>query len=258
MRFETWEALGNVYLVLERREPDRPLAGGDAERLCDAVPEADGVLEIVATDGPSAGVAVWNPDGSRAEFSGNGARIAARWLAGRTGTAHVRLRFGDRDVGAAVEGETVVVDVGRVTAAAVETLEVDGAELELTPVSVGNPHAVVRIDFEEEDLLRLGPAIEHHERFPERTNVQLLRVVSPNEIAIGVWERGAGRTRSSGSSSVAAAAAAAANGWCVSPVTVVHPGAGDLLVELEPEGERAFRARLAGPARRIGSGEAAC
>jgi diaminopimelate epimerase len=257
VRFEKWDALGNVYLVVDRRDLGRALAGEDARRLCDRArgTAADGVLEIVSTDPTSAEVAVWNPDGSRAEFSGNGARIAARWLAERAGRRDVRLRFGARDVRAAVDGDTVVVDVGHVDVGVPETIEVAGTDLELTRVSVGNPHAVVRIDFEEDDLLRLGPAIEGHERFPGRTNVQLVRVVGPHEIAIGVWERGAGRTRSSGSSSVAAAAAALANGWCASPVTVIHPGAGELLVALEPEGERSFRASLTGPARRIGDGD---
>ena len=257
MRFEMWDALGNVYVVVEQRQVGRPLEGDEARGLCEAGgnAEADGVLEIVSFDEASASVDVWNPDGSRAEFSGNGARIAARWLAERAGRGDVVLRFGDREVRAAVLGETVVLDVGRVEVSPPETLAVAGTAVELTPVSVGNPHAVVRMDFGEDDLLRLGPEIERHERFPERTNVQLVRVVTPSEIVIGVWERGAGRTRSSGSSSVAAAAAAVANGWCVSPVAAVHPGAGELLVELDPEGERAFRARLTGPVRKIGDGE---
>lgn len=256
MRFERWDALGNVYLVVARREAGRPLTREDVERLCSrGVGEADGVLEIVASDEETAQVAVWNPDGSRAEFSGNGARIAARWMAARVGRRELTLRFGEREVRATVDGDTVLLDVGPVKVATPESVAVGGTDLELTPVSVGNPHAVVRIDWDERELLRLGSALERHERFPERTNVQLVRVVGPSEIEIGVWERGVGRTRSSGSSSVAAAAAAVANGWCVSPVTVLHPDAGELLVELEALGERGFRARLIGPARKLGEGE---
>ena len=256
MRFERWDALGNTYVVVERREARRALTGEDALRLCETADGADGVLEILSSCETSADVAVWNPDGSRAEFSGNGARIAARWLADRIGRREVELRFGQREVRASVDGDTVALDVGRVEVGELETLVVGDTTVELTPVAVGNPHAVVRIDFDDQDVLRLGPAIERHERFPQRTNVQLLRVVERSEIVIGVWERGVGRTRSSGSSSVAAAAAAVANRWCVSPITVVHPGAGKLFVELEPEEERTFGARLIGPARPIGSGEA--
>jgi diaminopimelate epimerase len=123
-----------------------------------------------------------------------------------------------------------------------ETIDVDGEPVELTPVSVGNPHAVVRRDPDRDELLRLGPLLERHPRFPDRTNVQLVRVDGPHDLTVGVWERGAGETLASGSSSVAAAAAAIAQGWCESPVRVHLPG-GELLVELDEHGE----ARLTGP-----------
>jgi diaminopimelate epimerase len=99
------------------------------------------------------------------------------------------------------------------------------------------------------DLLELGPLVENHARFPERTNVQLVRVDSSSEVTVGVWERGAGETLSSGTSAVAVAAAAVANGWCDSPVTI-HLAGGDLLVELDAD----FHARLTGPAQEICSG----
>ena len=111
---------------------------------------------------------------------------------------------------------------------------------------MGNPHAVIRDDgFDRADLLRLGPLVETHERFPERTNVQLMRIDGRHDVTVGVWERGAGETLSSGTSSVAAAAAAVANGWCESPVTV-HLAGGDLLVELD-----SGNARLTGSAQEI-------
>jgi diaminopimelate epimerase len=124
---------------------------------------------------------------------------------------------------------------------------VDGRQVELTPVSVGNPHAVVQVEPDREALLALGPAIEAHARFPQRTNVQLVRVDGPHELTVRVWERGAGETAASGTSAVAAAAAAVANGWCESPITVKMPG-GELVVELDAEN----RAALTGPAHRIG------
>ncbi len=237
MSTSRWDALGNAYLVVEER-----VDAGVAQRLA-AEHATDGVLEVRRVDGAWADIRVWNPDGSLAELSGNGARIAAAWLARRSGKSAVALRVGERDVRAWVDGATVRVDLGTVSVAELETLEADGEQVELTPVSVGNPHAVIRREPNRLDLLRLGPAIERHARFPERTNVQLVRVDSPHELTVLVWERGAGETAASGTSAVAAAAAAVANGWCESPVTVRMPG-GNLLVELD----ESLRATLTGPA----------
>jgi diaminopimelate epimerase len=253
MRFSKWHALGNAYLLVERAELDRPLTPSLVERLCDDRTGigSDGLLEVVEADGTSADVTVWNPDGTVAEFSGNGARIAAGWLAGRTGATDVRLRVGERAVAARVDGGDVELDAGRVEVGPPERLDVGGTELELTPVSVGNPHAVARLRDPEGEIERYGPAIERHERFPDGTNVQLVDVLGPHELAVAVWERGAGRTRSSGSSAVAAAAAAVVNGWCEPPVTVVLAAAGELRVDLDED----LRARLTGPVEEICRGE---
>jgi diaminopimelate epimerase len=230
MKLSKWDALGNIYLLAEQAE----LTPARVRELCAG--EADGILEVVS----DAEVRVWNPDGSLAEMSGNGARIAAAWLARETHESNVALRVGERDIRATVVGDVVTLQAGHVDVGETESLDVEGERVEFTPVSVGNPHAVVRSD--PTDVRRLGPLIEKHARFPERTNVQLVRVDGPHNLTIGVWERGAGETRSSGTSSIAAAAAAIANGWCESPVTV-HLSGGDLLVELDAAGD----ARLTGP-----------
>jgi diaminopimelate epimerase len=246
MRFSKWHALGNAYLLVERAELGRPLEADEVRRLCDprAGIGSDGLLEAAADDS----FLVWNPDGSRAEFSGNGARIAAGWVLSRSRTAEeVRLRVGERDVTARRHGRAIALDVGRVEVGAPEILHLGGAELEFTPVSVGNPHAVFRRRHLEGEIDRLGPLIETHERFSERTNVQFVMPLGRDELRLEVWERGAGRTSSSGSSAVAAAAAAVANGWCESPLTVVLPGAGDLLVEVDSDAS----ARLVGPVEEI-------
>jgi diaminopimelate epimerase len=253
MRFSKWHGLGNDYLLIERDEAGDRLTPDLVRRLCDSHfgIGSDGVLEVTAVEGARAEVVIWNPDGSTAELSGNGTRIAARWLARRTGAAQVAIAVGPRVVVARLRGGLEVeTDMGRVEVAPVEALEVDGTKLEFTPVSVGNPHAVIVRDPEPVDLRRLGPLVETHPRFPERTNVQLVRVDSRREATVGVWERGAGETLSSGTSAVAVAAAAVANGWCDSPVTI-HLAGGDLVVELD-EG---FNARLTGPAQEICSGE---
>ena len=253
MRFSKWHGLGNDYLLVERSDAGSPLAAPLVRRLCDHHfgVGSDGVLEVVSVDGSTADVLIWNPDGSTAELSGNGTRIAARWLARRTGASEVRIRVGERDVVARMrEGLRVETDMGPVDVAPPETLDVDGSRLEFTPVSVGNPHAVIAREPARADLLRLGPLVETHPRFPARTNVQLVRVDSAHEATVGVWERGAGETLSSGTSACAVAAAAVANGWCESPVTI-HLAGGDLVVELD-EG---FHARLTGPAQEICRGE---
>src|SRR5207237_9356992 len=162
-----------------------------------------------------------------------------------SGEDAVQIRVGPREVSARLRGREVELDVGEVEVGEPETLDVAGEDIEVTPVSVGNPHAVIRREPEREELLRLGPLGENHERFPERINVQLVRVDGPHELTVGVWERGAGETLSSGTSSVAAAAAGVARGWCESPVTV-HLVGGDLQVELADG-----RAVLTGPAEEI-------
>ena len=153
-----------------------------------------------------------------------------------------------RDVEAVIGTDgNITLDVGEVDVGETETLDLGDERIEFTPVSVGNPHAVLRREPERDELLRLGPRIERHARFPDRTNVQLVRVDGTHDLTVGVWERGAGETLSSGTSSVAAAAAAVVNGWCESPVHV-HLAGGDLLVELDDQGG----ARLTGPAEEIG------
>ncbi len=248
MKLSKWHGLGNDYLLVERDELAAPLTAEQVRRICDYHfgVGSDGILEVVSADGDRAEVVIWNPDGSTAELSGNGTRIAARWLARRSGAREVRITVGPREVAARMgAGPEVELDVGVVEVGETETISVGSEQVELTPVSVGNPHAVIRREPERAELLRLGPLIETHERFPERTNVQLIRVDGPHELTVGVWERGAGETLSSGTSAVAASAAAVANGWSESPVTV-HLAGGDLLVELTDG-----NARLTGPAEEI-------
>src|SRR5262249_26528594 len=157
MRFSTWQAAGNVYRLTEERL--------DPERVRALVGDADGVLEIVRAEESWAEVVIWNPDGSTAEMSGNGTRIVAAWLATRTGAGHVVVRVGSREVRARVlDNGEIEQDLGHFEVGKAEV--VDG--IELTPVSVGNPHAVVAGDPSE--IARLGPFLETHPRFPERTN----------------------------------------------------------------------------------------
>ncbi len=222
---ERWSALGNDYLIGEQAPTDVGAVVGDA----------DGIVEVVAHGEDWAEVRIWNPDGSLAEMSGNGTRIAARWLSARTGREHVTIRVGPREVRARImPQELVEQDLG--DAEVSEPEEIAGHTV--TRVSVGNPHAVVEGDPGE--LPRIGPVLETHDAFPDRTNVQVARATGPHEATARVWERGVGETASSGTSAVAVAAALGLN-----PATIRFPG-GELLVRFE--GRRAF---LTGPAVRV-------
>ena len=244
-RFSKWHALGNVYLLAERSQLGGALS---PERVREVAGDVDGILEVVSAGHDEAEVVIWNPDGSTAELSGNGTRIAARWLAARTGVETVRIRVGGREVAARMLGGVdVEQELGEVEVGPRERLRLDGEEVELVPVSVGNPHAVVLREPVREELLRLGPRIERHPRFPRRTNVQLARADGPGEITAVVWERGAGETTSSGTSAVAVAAALVGEGE-----VVVHLPGGDLTVRFD--GRRAF---LIGPAVELGEDDAA-
>ena len=156
MTSSRWDAQGNLYLLTT--DPMTP----DSVRA--SVGGADGVLEVLRSGADWVEIAIWNPDGSRAEMSGNGTRIAARWLAERTGADVVSVRVGPREVRAQMLGELVEQDLGEIAVG--EPEEVDG--IRFTAVDVGNPHAVVEGD--PADLPHIGPVLEVHPRFPRRTN----------------------------------------------------------------------------------------
>jgi diaminopimelate epimerase len=227
MRSSRWNAQGNVYLVTE----ESPLS---PDLVREHVDDADGILEVLASGEDWLEIVIWNPDGSQAEMSGNGTRIAARWVAQRTGATDVVVRVGEREIRARMlDGPLVEQDLGPVVVGAPE----EAAGVRFVAVDVGNPHAVVEGD--PADLPRLGPLLETNERFPDRTNVQVARWTG-DEIVARVWERGAGETASSGSSAVAVAAALGG-----SDVDVRFPG-GPLHVRFTDG-----RAFLTGPAELV-------
>lgn len=227
MRSSRWQAQGNIYLVA-----DEPLT---ADLVRQEVGDADGILEVHSRGPDWLEISIWNPDGSLAEMSGNGTRIAARWLAELTGADQVTVRVGPREVTARMLGNGLVEqNLGPVHVGVPE--EVDG--IRFTPVDVGNPHAVV--DGDPADLDRIGPFLETHPRFPNRTNVQVARRLDEQTIEARVWERGVGETGSSGTSATAVAAAFGARD------TTVRFPSGPLEVRFE-----GGRALLTGPAKRI-------
>jgi diaminopimelate epimerase len=248
-----YEALSNDYLVLDLpAELDRVVAL--LPRLCDRHRGvgADGLL---AFDTADLSVRVFNPDGSEAEKSGNGLRIAACHAVLEHGAGAdfgIRTRDrGNRVRVLSVDGPCVSseVNVGRPHFEPDDWVVIDtpvGA-VRCRPVSVGNPHCVV---FDQpvtpERCRELGPWLERHELFPQRTNVQLVELEDAGAARIEIWERGAGRTLASGTSASAAAAVLIHLGLTGPAVEVRMPG-GTLSVRQEPSGELV----QAGPARRV-------
>jgi diaminopimelate epimerase len=211
-----------------------------ADLVREHVGDSDGIVEVREKGDDWLQVAIWNPDGSLAEMSGNGTRIAAAWLAEQTGADAITVWVGDREVKARrVPGGLIEQELGPVVVG--EPEELDG--IRFTPVDVGNPHAVVEGDLTELD--RIGPLLETNPRFPNRTNVQVAKHVGPHIVEARVWERGVGETGASGTSAIAIVAALG----CES-ATVRFPG-GDLDVQLKNG-----RAWLTGPAERSEATEA--
>ena len=270
MKFQKYQALGNDYLVLQDAAfPPQP---GIVRQLCHRQlgAGADGVLwPHPSGQAGEFAVRIFNPDGSEAETSGNGLRIFARYLwdcglvaaaqfavttlAGTVqcqvlaGGAAVRVQLGR----ARFESSAIPV-AGAARAVVNEPLRVAGRLLHITAVSVGNPHCVVPLARISAALVRrLGPLLEHHALFPQRTNVQLVRVLAAHQIQIEIWERGAGYTLASGSSSCAAAAACVRLGLCRSPLQVRMPG-GLLQVQVAPD----YSVTLEGPAQKVYEGVA--
>ncbi len=274
--FFKYEGLGNDYLVLDPASWNLPLTPERIRLLCDRHfgLGSDGILSgpLPATDGGVlCGLRIFNPDGSEAEKSGNGLRIFARHLLD-TGRVQTGTPFHLHTVGGIVEctlsdaGHRVRVEMGRasfdsrkipVTGPAREvlneTVEIGGRRLTFCAATVGNPHCVVLGQpVTPETACELGPKLETHPLFPNRTNVQFLEVVDRSTIRIEIWERGAGYTLASGSSSSAAAAVAHRLGLCGDRITVRMPGG-----ELEIEIGEGHAIRMTGPVRAVGRGEAA-
>ncbi len=248
-----YHALGNDYLVVDARRFGAALTPTRVRALCDRQRGlgSDGILALVPSRRADFGVRIWNPDGSRAEKSGNGLRILARFL---HDLGYTRARdFTIETPGGVARAEllstrgvvtAVRVSMGRARFARRDRLRVAGRTLAVTVLSVGNPHCVIFVPrLRAPNLRRLGPLIERHRAFPRRTNVQLARVRSRRAIEALVWERGAGETAASGSSACAVAAAAHRRGLVDARVSVRMPG-GTLEVEIAPD----FSLHLTGPA----------
>jgi diaminopimelate epimerase len=250
VRFEKWQALGNDYLIVEAREAPFALTPARVRRLCDrhAGVGADGVLVLSDADQPGfvARLRIFNPDGSEAELSGNGARQAVMYLrrAGWTDSDTFSVQTVAGEIRPTITGpRTCTMDMGRAALRSPDypsgasdgagALSANGREWRFQHVSIGNPQCVIATSIEEIeslDLAAIGPAIERHELFPNRTNVSWFAELEPGIVRARIFERGAGETLSSGTGATGAAVAYVLRGGD-SPVTVRLDG-GELEVEV--------------------------
>ena len=240
MRFEKWQGLGNNYLIVRRDDWQTHLTPERAALLCDIHfgVGGDGILEV-DTDHGHPRMTVWNPDGSIAENCGNGIRMVTRHLARRgdlpadgvimTGGGPVRVRV--------LPDDRVRVEMGRAVFPAgegFERLTTDRGEFEFVHVTTGNPHAVIVHDDPDAVVRQAGPGIENHPRFPDRTNVEFIRLDGASEITMRVWERGVGETMACGTGACASAVAAVRLAGRRPPVTV-HLAGGDLEIDVDED-----------------------
>lgn len=267
MKFEKWQALGNDYVILEAEALPWELTGARVEWICD--PHfgigADGVLLLSRSDDPEyvAALRIFNPDGSEAELSGNGAREAILYLRrhGWTDADTFSIHTAAGPITPTITSElTCSVDMGRAATGSKDfpagaadgrgSLNAAGREWEFQHVSIGNPQCAIEVGecLEELDLAEIGPAIEGNELFPNRTNVSFFKV-DGNRVRARIFERGVGETLSSGTGASGAAVTAFLGG-APSPITVELDG-GELEVEISEE----LGVRLTGWAEPICSGE---
>jgi diaminopimelate epimerase len=270
VKFEKWQALGNDYLILETDRLPWELTATRIEWLCDQHfgVGADGILLLSRSDKPEfvADLRIFNPDGSEAELSGNGAREAILYLRRNGWTDEDEFAIGTvaGPIRPRITGElTCSVDMGRASTASKDfplggedgrgTLETGGRSWEFQHVSIGNPQCAIVVpadDLDELDLGEVGPGIEGHQLFPNRTNVSFL-AIDGSRVRARIFERGVGETLSSGTGAGGAAVTAFLRG-AESPLVVELEG-GELQVAISED----LEVRLDGWAEPVFAGELA-
>ena len=269
MEFEKYHALGNDYLVFDPQGKDISFSEKEIIRIChrNFGLGSDGIL-LGPTNSDQADfkLRILNPDGSEAEKSGNGLRIFARYLRDiekvSTQPFRVETLGGVVTCQVSEDKSVIIVEMGKVSfrsdvipvnvtgearEVCNESIQVNGKSFQYYAATIGNPHCVVPVKDANPSLaMELGPTLENHSNFPNRTNVQFLQVIDRNRIKIEIWERGAGYTLASGSSSSAAGAVARKMGLCDENITVEMPG-GEIGLLIDDE----FNVQMTGPATRV-------
>ena len=268
--FSKYHGLGNDYLVIDPKDLPSPLTPEQIKTIChrNFGVGSDGIL-IGPSPSTKARFAlrIFNPDGSEAEKSCNGLRIFSRYLWDkklvRKEEFSIETRGGLVQAAVMERGKIVRVEMGKVSfwsdeipvagprrEVINEPIHLRGQKFNFCAATVGNPHCVLLLPKITADLARqLGPLLETHLRFPNRTNVQLMKVLDRKNIQIEIWERGAGYTLASGSSSSAAAAVAHKLGLCDRDISVHMPG-GVIAIEIGED----FTICMTGPVTKVCDG----
>jgi diaminopimelate epimerase len=270
MKFEKWQALGNDYMIVEHAQLPFALTPARIRRLCEGHfgVFADGVLELSTHDDERfvAGLRIFNPDGSEAELSGNGAREAILYLRTRgwTDSDVFSIDTAAGEIRPQITGpETCRVDMGVASITSKDfpsgpsdgraELTANGQTWRFQHVSIGNPQCAIHVEdlatLQALDLPAIGPAIESCELFPNRTNVSWYTELEPGRIRARIFERGVGETLSSGTGASGAAIAHSLTSTGERNITVELDG-GELQVELDDD----MRVQLTGWARPVFEG----
>lgn len=271
LKFSKMQGLGNDFAVFDFISQRGHLTSEQVKLIADRRfgVGCDQVLVVEPPELPDVDFRyrIFNADGSEVEQCGNGARCFARFVREQrlTNKRHIRVQTLSGIITLNVlEDERVCVDMGapQFTPALIPfdapceadsyPLSVNGVSLEIHVVSMGNPHAVLRVDnVDTAPVATLGPAIEHHPRFPKRVNAGFVQVMDRHHIRLRVFERGSGETLACGTGACAAAVIGLRRGWLANPVRVSLPG-GDLLIEWQGEGQPVF---MTGPAVTVFRGQ---
>jgi diaminopimelate epimerase len=272
VRFEKWQALGNDYVIVEAKSLPWDLTTERVRRICEPHTGvgSDGILLLSDASEPDhvADLRIFNPDGSEAELSGNGAREAVLYLrrAGWTNADRFTIGTAAGPITPQILDErTCTIEMGRASTTSKDfpsgsddgrgELAAGGRTWRFQHVSIGNPQCAIAVEdgeLEALDLAAIGPGIESHELFPNRTNVSFFRVETAaggTRVRARIFERGVGETLSSGTGASGAAVASVLAG-AGSPVTVVLDG-GELTVEVGDD----LEVRLTGWAVPVCAGE---
>lgn len=271
VRFTKMQGLGNDFMVLDSISQRLHINPRRIRHLADRHTGIgfDQLLVVEAPTDPEAdfNYRIFNADGSEVEQCGNGARCFARFVLDKRLTnkrqIRVQTKGGIIELQALNDGQ-IKVNMGPPRFAPAEIpfqteqqsqqylLDVAGQDIEIAALSMGNPHAVLRVaNIDQAPVQQLGRKIEHHPRFPKRTNVGFLQVDDSGHGHLRVWERGVGETQACGTGACAAAVTAIRMGWMQSPVRLKLPG-GNLLIEWAGEGEPVM---MTGPAVRVFEGQ---
>lgn len=260
MHFTKMHGLGNDYLYVYDEVPENivNLSVKYSDRHFGV--GSDGMIFICHSDVADFKMRIFNADGSEAKMCGNGIRCVGKYVYDKGYTNKTSLKVdtlsGIKTLELKVEDgkvSQVTVGMGEVKVLDDLTLNIDGTDITMVPVSVGNPHAVIFVDnAEEEKITEIGPKIEHHPAFPEGVNVEFVSKLSDNKLRMRVWERGSGVTMACGTGACATAAASVARNYCNSSneVSVVLDG-GTLSIKVNDDNS----VIMTGPAAIVCEGE---